>query len=255
MIISECTEPHILILGGTADGRKIAERLFKKDIKVTYSVAGLVRTPNVPCDVVSGGFRQFGGLDRYIIENKMSAVLDVTHPYAKKISCKAIEAAHSCGIPCWRFQRPPWHAEADDNWFYYESWSQLLPHLDNKKSIFMTVGQLQQDVLNRIASNSQCKVYLRTAAVPKVELPSNVNWIKAIGPFDIASENSFMIRHQIDVLVSKNSGGESTIAKLYAARDLKIPVFMLTRPHIPPADKVFNSLEQCEYFLFEKHKV
>ena len=54
----------LLILGGTADGRKLAEYFHQHNVPVIYSVAGLVRQPQVDCQVVSGGFSQFGGLER-----------------------------------------------------------------------------------------------------------------------------------------------------------------------------------------------
>ena len=56
----------ILILGGTADGRHLAAALHKSGCAVIYSVAGLVRQPELECAVISGGFTKFGGLSAYI---------------------------------------------------------------------------------------------------------------------------------------------------------------------------------------------
>jgi len=55
----------------------------------------------------------------------------------------------------------------------------------------------------------------------------------ARGPFAVVDEISLMRRHQIEVLVSKDSGGEATAAKLVAARELGIPVVMVDRPPAP----------------------
>ncbi|MBD0310171.1 MAG: precorrin-6A/cobalt-precorrin-6A reductase, partial [Microcoleus sp. T1-bin1] len=44
----------------------------------------------------------------------------------------------------------------------------------------------------------------------------------------------------IDTIVSKNSGGEATYAKIVAARELGIPVVMVQRPQIPDVDRVAN---------------
>lgn len=240
---------HLLILGGTADGRKISERLHKQGVNVTYSVAGIVRMPNVSCNIVSGGFSQFGGLENYIKDNNISAILDVTHPYAKTMSTKAVAAAKLCKIPCWRFHRPKWTQHENDHWLEFENWQSLFPALENKMSIFVTVGQLQQETLNRLAQDCKKKIVLRTAVKPKISLPNNVQWIKAIGPFNKKDEIQLMQEHSTDALISKNSGGDSTVAKLHAARDLSVPVFMLTRPILPTADKVFTSHARCEQYL------
>jgi precorrin-6A/cobalt-precorrin-6A reductase len=39
-------------------------------------------------------------------------------------------------------------------------------------------------------------------------------------------------------LISKNSGGVQTEAKLQAALQLRLPVFMIARPELPPAHEV-----------------
>jgi precorrin-6A/cobalt-precorrin-6A reductase len=54
--------------------------------------------------------------------------------------------------------------------------------------------------------------------------------IAARGPFSIESEIDLMGKHQITWLVSKNSGGPSTYAKIEAARALGLPVIMVARP-------------------------
>ena len=42
----------------------------------------------------------------------------------------------------------------------------------------------------------------------------------------------------VGAIVSKNSGGESTYAKMLAARELGIPVVMIQRPPMPEAEQV-----------------
>src|SRR6202022_3082188 len=64
--------------------------------------------------------------------------------------------------------------------------------------------------------------------------------ILARGPFARAAEQQLMRDECIDIIVSKNSGGSSTYAKIEAARDLGIPVVMMRRPQIDCAAELFS---------------
>jgi precorrin-6A/cobalt-precorrin-6A reductase len=241
----------ILILGGTADGRHLAAALHKSGCTVIYSIAGLVRQPELECDVISGGFTQFGGLTTYLKKEGIAAVLDVTHPYAKMMSITARESTQLCGIPCWRFHRSSWRAELEDNWQHYEDWPELLKDLQLKKTVFLTAGQLPEmaiQAFERFGKQGQ-KQILRTAVKPKEKLPVSMSWHKAIGPFSLEHEREIMVSHQVDALVTKNSGGTSMQAKLFTARALNIPVLMFTRPDLPDVDKEFVSKSACQSFI------
>jgi precorrin-6A/cobalt-precorrin-6A reductase len=49
----------------------------------------------------------------------------------------------------------------------------------------------------------------------------------------------------IEVLVTKNSGGPLTEAKLDAARDLDIDVIMIERPSLPSGVAVVSSVQEA----------
>ncbi len=241
----------LLLLGGTSEAKQLANSLHKLNIKLIYSIAGLVRTPKLECEVVIGGFSQFGGLDSFIKENSISAILDVTHPYAQNMSHHAVLSANNMKIPYWRFHRAPWKIEAGDDWHMFKNWQTLLLAIKDKKSVFFSAGQLPDnttDVLNQYAKDGQ-KQLLRTAVNSTVALPGNMKWIKGIGPFDQQSEMDLLLKNEVDCLVSKNSGGTSTQQKIIAARELGVPVYMLQRPVLNFCDKEFNELKACEEFV------
>ena len=243
---------RLLLLGGTADARRLVKRLLcdkegRDDIEIIYSVAGLVRLPDVDCEVISGGFSQFGGLQAYIEQQKIDGVLDATHPYAEKMTATAWAVTQKMHRPYWRFHRASWQAQAGDNWRMFQSWPQLLSALAAFKSVFLTAGQIDEsaiEVFAEYAGQGQ-KQLLRTAVQPKHPLSDSMSWIKAIGPFDLEHELALMKEHQVDVLVSKNSGGKATEAKLEAARNVGIPVMMLARPELPNGMTIFDELDDC----------
>ena len=131
----------------------------------------------------------------------------------------------------------------------------MAPRLAAYRAVMLTVGQLDLPLLQRLqannptqrlqANNPTQRLVLRTAAPPAFELPGSIEWIKAIGPFSLEAERDTLRRYGIDLLVSKNSGGSATEAKLHAARELGVELFMLERPSVEAAANQFESLEDC----------
>ena len=62
------------------------------------------------------------------------------------------------------------------------------------------------------------------AIEPPPGLPANAEWLEARGPFAVADERRLLAGRGIDVVVTKNAGGEGARAKLTAARGLGLPV-------------------------------
>jgi precorrin-6A/cobalt-precorrin-6A reductase len=77
--------------------------------------------------------------------------------------------------------------------------------------------------------------------------------ITARGPFRLVDELALLKQHAIDIVVTKNSGGEATYAKLAAARALGLPVVMVRRPMLPEAPSVETVVEALQWL--EQHHV
>ncbi|MEM8877838.1 MAG: precorrin-6A/cobalt-precorrin-6A reductase, partial [Pseudomonadota bacterium] len=109
---------RILILGGTGDARKLAQRLAESpDYAVIYSVAGTTTSPLLPdCEVRHGGFGGVEGLASFLESNSVRLLVDATHPYAAQMSSNAAKAASNAGVPLLALRRPPWSPGPDDNW-------------------------------------------------------------------------------------------------------------------------------------------
>src|ERR1700722_8926918 len=79
---------RVLILGGTTEGRLLGERLARRGgLDVTLSLAGRTASP-VPhaLPIRVGGFGGAAGLANYLVEERIGALIDATHPYASIIS-------------------------------------------------------------------------------------------------------------------------------------------------------------------------
>jgi len=225
----------ILVLGGTADAVALARDLVTEPaFRVIYSLAGRTRTPTLPdCAVRLGGFGGTEGLVSYIRENHVAAIVDATHPFAAQMAANARAAAGLTGIPLFKFLRPAWDEPSDATWLHAATASDAAGIIDGRFGrVFLSSG------LGDIAAFAPlATVWFLVRSVEASDAPAALarhHHITSRGPFDRAAETALLRDWQIDALVSKNSGGESTVAKLDAARALGIPMIMIDRPPVPP---------------------
>ncbi|PID45692.1 MAG: hypothetical protein CSB47_07835 [Proteobacteria bacterium] len=221
----------ILLLGGTLEAKKIARQLHNGGVPVIYSIAGIVRQPNLPCAVISGGFSARGGLAHFIRKRRITGILNATHPFAETMTQTAERTAQQTGILYWRYQRANWQATSEDHWQHFTDWDSLLRSLAPYRSILLTQGQLNEPMLAalRMHRKPYQRFIHRTAVTPTHAQYDWMTWVQGIGPFALQDEVNLLKQHQIEVIVSKHSGG-TLPAKLLAARALNIPVMLLERP-------------------------
>ncbi|MET7271993.1 cobalt-precorrin-6A reductase [Streptomyces flaveolus] len=225
--------PHVLVLGGTTEARRLAAVLADRPgVRVTTSLAGRVTRPGaVEGEVRVGGFGGADGLAVWLREQGVSALVDATHPFAETITANAARAAAACGIPAVILRRPGWHPGPGDRWHPVASLPEaagLLPALGRR--VFLTTGRLG---LGAFAHLTGLHFVARSVEPPDPPLPPDTRVLLARGPFTVAGETAVLRDHRIDVLVTKDSGGAATAAKLTAARDLALPVVVVRRPPLP----------------------
>jgi len=226
--------PHILILGGTTEARELAAELAVRhpEVRVTTSLAGRVSRPGAPAgDVRIGGFGGAEGLAEWLREHRVDAVVDATHPFAESITANAARAATDTGLPVVVLRRPGWRPVPGDRWHPVASLPEaadLLPRLGRR--ILLTTGRLG---LAAFAHLPQLHFVVRSVEPPEPPMPPDVELLLARGPFTVADETALLREHRIDVLVTKDSGGAATAAKLTAAREAGVPVVVVRRPPLP----------------------
>ncbi len=229
---------NIILLGGTLDAVQIAKSLIDLDHNVLYSIAGLVGKPRLECPVRVGGFGGPDGLVENLAVNNIDCVVDATHPYAEKISKHAVIAAAALSIPIFRYTRPKWQPVDGDNWkTVAANWPAITMATLKYSRPFFTIGR--QPVLHMDNVPNHQQWLIRTLAASDAN-NSKAHVLRSRGPFNRSSERALMELSGVDVLVSKNSGGQSINAKIEAARELEIPVLMLRRPQLAPIEKEFS---------------
>ncbi len=237
---------RVLLLGGTGDAMQIARQLDPQDV---YSLAGLGKVPaDLACTVRVGGFGGADGLARYLHDEDIGLLVDATHPYAVRISANAAAAARVQRVPCWAVCRAPWQPQAGDDWRMVDDWTGIALALAPFSRPLFTLGREPLAHLHEIPPH-QFWIVRCLDAQPGTER-SRV--LDARGPFSVEGERALFGEHRIDVVVSKNSGGKATEAKLDVARELGLPVVMVRRPPLAHVDREFESPAQLLAALKER---
>jgi precorrin-6A/cobalt-precorrin-6A reductase len=115
-------------------------------------------------------------------------------------------------------------------------------------SVFLTTGR--QGLAAFAGLSAHCLV--RSVDPPGPPLPRDATVLLARGPFTVDDEVALMQSHDVDVVVTKDSGGSMTAAKLVAARRLGIPVVLVRRPPLPAGVPVVATVDDALRWLTDR---
>lgn len=220
---------RVLLLGGTAEARALAAELHP-GVALVSSLAGRVPDPALPVgEVRVGGFGGVDGLDRWLRDEGVDAVVDATHPFAATITANAALACRRSGVPHVVLARPAW-PRGDAIIVDSDARAADVVARQHFSRVFLTTGRSGTAAFAGV----DAWFLIRAVTAPAEHLlPRRREVVLSRGPYHYAQERSLFARHGIDALVTKNSGGDMTRAKLDVARDLGIPVIMVDRPALP----------------------
>jgi precorrin-6A/cobalt-precorrin-6A reductase len=237
---------RVLLLGGTGEARRLADALAAAGVDVLSSLAGRTAHPLLlPGEVRVGGFGGAEGLADWLRAHPVRALVDATHPFATAITLHAARAAGATGTPHLRLQRPGWQPQPGDDWRWVDSLEAAADAVAGFRHVFLTTGRTG---LGAFAELTQ-EVLVRSVDPPEPPLPPRTTVVLERGPFTVAEELALMRGHQVDVVVTKDSGGAMTEAKLAAARELGLPVVVVRRPPLPPGVATVATVEQALAWL------
>ncbi len=239
----------VLLLGGTAEARELADRLVRRGVPVVSSLAGAVSAPRLPSGVIRiGGYGGVDGLTEYLRAESVTAVVDATHPFAQRITAHAAAACRIVGVPLLRLSRPGWgaHPEAG-TWHWSTGFDDARLRAEQLgERVFLTTGR---GTLPHFEAWTDRYVLVRLVEAPATPLPNGWELLVDRGPFSIEHERALLRDRRIDVLVTKDSGGAATAAKLDAAGEEVVPVVIVARPADPEGVPVVDSVADAHNWL------
>ncbi|QNG18766.1 cobalt-precorrin-6A reductase [Rhodococcus triatomae] len=224
---------RVLILGGTAEARELAAALDgHRGVDVVSSLAGRVRRPRLPRGAVrTGGFGGVEGLVAWLRRNEVDAVVDATHPFASQMTVHAVAAAELAGVPLLVLRRPEWVPQHGDRWTSVPDLAGAAAAVGEADAarVFLTIGRQGVAAFADLSRH----FLIRAIDPPEGPVPADSRILLARGPFGVEEEIRTLRADAIDLLVTKNSGGDLTEGKLAACRALDVPVLMIERPPLP----------------------
>jgi precorrin-6A/cobalt-precorrin-6A reductase len=237
---------RLLLLGGTGEARLLATWLQAvPGVHALSSLAGRGYGESPPPGPVrTGGFGAVAGLVDHLRRTGTDAVVDATHPFAAQITAHAVTACTETGLPLLVLRRRGWREQPGDRWL-------RVPDLEAAATraatlppgtVLLTTGRTGLPLFAADPGHRYLARVLDPALAPP---PPGIQFLTRTGPCDIDAELALLLRFKITTVVTKDSGGPDTAAKLVAARELALPVIVVDRPPLPVRAPAVATVEEA----------
>ena len=229
----------IWVIGGTKDSRDFLEKFIKYDSDIIVSTAteyGAKLIENLPIKISSEKMDKEAML-KFVNDNKITKVIDISHPYAFEVSKNAMEVAEEKNIEYFRFEREEINI-LPRNYKKFEDIESLIKYVENLEgNILVTLGSNNVPLFRGLKNLSDIyfRILPRWDMVKKCEdnniLPKNI--IAMQGPFTENMNIAMMEQFNIKYLITKktgDTGGERE--KVSACDKLDVEIIYLEKKEI-----------------------
>lgn len=229
----------IWVIGGTKDSRDFLEKFIKYDNNIIVSTAteyGAKLIENLPIKTSSEKMDK-GAMLKFVDDNKITKVIDISHPYAFEVSKNAMKVAEEKNIKYFRFEREEVNI-LPKKYKKFEDIESLIKYIENLEgNILVTLGSNNVPLFKGLKNLSDIyfRILPRWDMVKKCEdnniLPKNI--IAMQGPFTENMNIAMMEQFNIKYLITKktgDTGGERE--KVSACDKLDVEIIYLEKKEI-----------------------
>lgn len=231
----------IWLIGGTSPSRDVALMLQKTKraarcgcVATTATREGRRLYESCPDVQVSVGRMRYPAIRFFMWRNRISVVIDASHPYASAVSESAMKAARKCRVPYIRYERPAIDLPGVRR---FSSVKRIREYLVQQcGTVLVATGS---STLAQWRSFDTSRLIVRVLPVVsalRACIRAGVSYtqiIAAAGPFSYERNRSIFNDYDIRFLVTKESGDAGGFReKVQPALDAGITVCMLARPNL-----------------------
>ena len=167
------------------------------------------------------------GLAAYLRTERVTQVIDATHPFATRISANAVSACTNVGVPLETRTRPPWPQEPGDQWITVPDAEAARDATPSEGRVLLALGSQH---IAPFATRTDVHFIIRMVDPPAAPLRfQSMTLVLGKPSSDWRHEAQLLTEHAITHIVCRNSGGTGAYAKIEAARHLGLPVIMISR--------------------------
>ncbi len=258
MDIREKCQPHLWLLTGTGEGHVFAKSLLNEGWKITVSVVS--DRASIPYEKLNLEKILIGALiteeeirnvilNERINRNGFDCVVDLTHPFAIKITRSISKVCKELEQQFIRYERA---IDNISNAFLIKKFCDLENYDLKNKSILLAVGVRHLEEALTFARNSGANVYARILANPesiRKTLSSTIQKknFAVLNPSacsDGKIEKALVRKWNIDGVISRQSGGRNEILWHQICLSMGINLWLLERPCEFKSIKSIDSYEK-----------
>ena len=233
---------NVWILSGTSDGPVIASRLLELNYSVFASVltykAGQAYIQNPKLHIITGKLNNKDQIINFINKNKITCVVDATHPFAVIISKNLNNACKEINIPLLLFERKS--LINNNNFFYIDDLKDINKVDIENKNILLAIGsRFLNDTANYYMN---CKANVFTRILPTYESITKAfgSCIKNsnIAILEPSKNNKYILEKklcdfwEIDYVLCRESGSYSQKNWESVVYGSKMKLFLVKRPKV-----------------------
>ena len=243
----------IWIIGGTSEFREIIDRIKDLDNYIA-TIATDGGKEFVNCEKLIVGRMDYYEMKEFVEKNKISLIVDLSHPYAKIVSENARKISKDKNIDYIRYVRNK--VDLKSKAIYVNSYEDCYKYISNiSGTIFFTTGSKNIGDFEKVRGNNRF-IYRILPAIESIEECRKhgiqlKDIVAVLGPFSKEYNKIMFKEYKADYVVTKDSGKQGgTIEKLEACEELGIVPIIIGREY----EKGINDIDLIEKRIREEDK-